>query len=276
VQSALIDLCYTDCQHQGLAALHTDRPALLDLMADSITEAPMDRFTNIYLNHADAYHEMVVYEDYEGNLLPALRSVCALDGADVVEFGAGTGRVTCLLAPHVKSIRAFDDSQAMLDIAAKNLTRLGLANWSAARGEHAHLPVEDASADITIEGWAFSMYFLREPDCWREAIGSAIDEMERITRPGGTMVLIETLGTNNEEPRYTHDKMEALFTLAEGERGFSRKWIRTDYRFESPAQAEQMMRFFFGDEMGDRVRDRGLNIVPECTGILWKQLSREG
>jgi len=33
---------------------------------------------------------------------------------DVVEFGAGTGRITRLLAPEVQSIRAFDASEHML------------------------------------------------------------------------------------------------------------------------------------------------------------------
>lgn len=231
----------------------------------------MDRYTHIYLNEAETYDRMVSYEDYQGNLLPALQAICPLDGLAVVEFGAGTGRLTRLLAPHVASIRAFDDSQAMLNVAEKRLSQLELSNWTLAHGEHRSLPVESGTADMTIQGWSFSGYFSREGDAWQAALHDAIDEMERITRPGGTLVMIETLGTGNSEPRYSSGRMEVLFRIAEDERGFIRHWIRTDYLYESPQQAEELTRFFFGDELGDLVRQKGEPIVPECTGILWKR-----
>ena len=50
---------------------------------------------------------------------------------------------------------------------------------------------------------------------------------------------------------------------------FSRVWIRTDYRFASLLEAVDMTRFFFGDELADRVASEGLVILPECTGIWW-------
>ena len=65
-------------------------------------------------------------EDYEGNILKTLNVyLCPMQGAEVVEFGAGTGRLTRLLAPQVKHIRAFDEAQAMLDVAAQTLDRDG-------------------------------------------------------------------------------------------------------------------------------------------------------
>ena len=234
----------------------------------------MDRFTNIYQNHAEQYDALVSFEDYEGNLLPAVQAICPLDGIDVVEFGAGTGRVTRLLAPHVKSIWAFDASQAMLDVAAERLAADGVTNWTVGTADNRTLPIPDNSADLTIEGWSFSMYFVTTPDSWQQSIRDAVLEMERITQPGGTAILIETLGTGNEQPRYTHDKMERLYYLAEHEWGFTRTWIRTDCRYESPQQAEELSRFFFGDEMGDKVRNHGWSIVPECTGILWKNIEK--
>jgi hypothetical protein len=50
---------------------------------------------------------------------------------------------------------------------------------------------------------------------------------------------------------------------------FPRVRIRTDYRFESLAEAEDLMRLFFGDTLADRVASEGLVILPECTGIWW-------
>jgi len=50
---------------------------------------------------------------------------------------------------------------------------------------------------------------------------------------------------------------------------FSRVRIRTDYRFASLPEAEDLTRFFFGDGLADRVADEALVVLPECTGIWW-------
>jgi len=50
---------------------------------------------------------------------------------------------------------------------------------------------------------------------------------------------------------------------------FSRVRIRTGYRFESLAEAEDLTRFFFGDALADRAASEGLVILPECTGMWW-------
>ena len=58
--------------------------------------------------------------------------ILPLDGIDVVELGAGTGRLTCLLAPLVQSIQAFDISPHMLEVASTKLEASGLHNWKTA------------------------------------------------------------------------------------------------------------------------------------------------
>lgn len=58
----------------------------------------------IYRSQAEQYDTLVSNEDYQNNLLPALQKLTSFNNKTVVEFGAGTGRVTCLLAPLVRSI----------------------------------------------------------------------------------------------------------------------------------------------------------------------------
>ena len=58
----------------------------------------------IYASRAQDYERLVAREDFAGNILKALQEIRALSGLDVVELGAGTGRLTCLLAPLVRSI----------------------------------------------------------------------------------------------------------------------------------------------------------------------------
>jgi hypothetical protein len=56
--------------------------------------------------------------------------------------------------------------------------------------------------------------------------------------------------------------------------GFQNKWIRTDYKFESIEEAEELSRFFFGDELGNKVRENNWVILPECTGVWWLKICR--
>ena len=61
----------------------------------------------------------------------------------------------------------------------------------------------------------------------------------------------------------------SAYYAALAEAGFSSTWIRTDYRFASPDEAEELTRFFFGAELAERVAAERLVVLPECTGIWW-------
>src|SRR5262245_50311327 len=71
-------------------------------------------FQDIYDHHAQWFDRLVSREDRSGALLPAVLAVCPLDGARVVEFGAGTGRVTRLVAERARRVHAFDGSLHMI------------------------------------------------------------------------------------------------------------------------------------------------------------------
>ncbi len=221
----------------------------------------------IYAHEAERYDRLVSREDYQGHILTALLGITPLEGKEVVESGAGTGRLTCLLAPGVKSIRAFDASPHMLALAAAKLRASGLQNWSAQVADHRRLPVADRSADIAISGW--SVCYLvdwHSPD-WRLAVSEALDELQRVLRPGGTLILLETQGTGFESP-HPPDFLAEYFHLLD-EKGFSSSWIRTDYRFETLAEAVDLARFFFGEALGEQVEQSASVILPECTGLWW-------
>ncbi len=68
----------------------------------------------IYQSEAERYQALVGREDYQRNLLPAILSADNLEGKDVIELGAGTGRVSCLILPHVKNLVISDISYHML------------------------------------------------------------------------------------------------------------------------------------------------------------------
>jgi ubiquinone/menaquinone biosynthesis C-methylase UbiE len=229
-----------------------------------------DHFQNIYANHADQYEALVAREDYRGQILKTLEGIRPLAGLDVVEFGAGTGRLTCMLAPIVQSIRAYDGSAHMLEVATAKLKAGGLTNWQTDVADNRALPAESQSADIAIEGWSFGHYCGWYPEYWREEIGKALAEMRRVLRPGGTAILLETMGTGRETPQPPSEGLAEFYAWLENQQGFHSATIRTDYQFESLQEAERLTRFFFGDAMADEVVRRKWVVLPECTGVWWK------
>jgi len=232
---------------------------------------PVTDYARIYDTQADAYDALVAREDHAGNLLAALREVLPLQGADVVETGAGTGRVTRMLAPLVRSVRAFERAEAMLNVARQRIADDGVHNVTLGLASHAKLPVEDATADIALEGWAFGHAVSWNPTGWRDEVAAHVAELARTLRPGGTVVLIETMGTGVETPFAGGHGLEPFHAFVLESLGFSHRVLRTDYRFESPEEAVRLLGGFFGEGMAGRVRAAGATVWPECTGLYWRR-----
>ncbi len=241
----------------------------------------MTDFKRIYATKAVEYEQMVAREDYEGHILPALERArpFTLETA-VIELGAGTGRLTRLLAPHVRRITALDISPHMLGVAREKLDLRGFratkgrqpqGSVSLAAADNRYLPIAAQTADLAIAGWSLG-HFVGWYTDWRDQIGQALVEMKRVLRPGGTIIILETLGTGRETPQPPHGGLAAYYDWLENEHGFAATWIRTDYRFASVDKADTLTRFFFGDELADRIRRNNLTILPECTGIWWRTI----
>jgi ubiquinone/menaquinone biosynthesis C-methylase UbiE len=229
-----------------------------------------DHFKDIYATKVDQYDAMVSREDYQGNILPALQNIHSLIGVEVVEFGAGTGRLTRLLSPIVGFIYAYDGSRQMLNHARERLLETGFNNWQLYPGDNRRLPQQDSIADIAIAGWSFAHLVGWYPDTWRNEVDKVLNEMNRVTKLNGVMIILETLGTGRESPEPPNEGLARYYNRLENEQGFSHSWIRTDYKFESVDEADKLTRFFFGDELADHILTEKITVLPECTGIWWK------
>jgi ubiquinone/menaquinone biosynthesis C-methylase UbiE len=225
---------------------------------------------DIYARHADRYHRLVMREDHEGRLLPALQAIRSLDGLEVVELGAGTGRLTSLLAPLARRVWALDASAHMLSRAALTLRERQIGNVHLVAADHRALPIAMSSSDLAIAGWSLCYLVVDHPFDWREQLGRGLSEMRRVLRPGGTIVLVETLGTDHEAPQ-REGLLSDYYAVLE-QAGFRSSWIRTDYCFGSLVEAEAQVRFFFGDDLADQVVEGGSVILPECTGLWWQSV----
>ena len=230
----------------------------------------MPTHSEIYASHAAEYEQLVSREDYQGNILRALQRLIALDGSDVVDVGSGTGRLACLLAPYVKSIVAIDASTHMLQLAAAKLSSFSRDRWLVAAGDHRRLPLRAESADLVVSGWSVSYVALWNAGAWREAAQQWFDEVRRVLRRSGCVVLFESLGTGNEVPvRLSH--LDNFYGWLD-EMGFANQVIRTDYRFESVEIADELTGFFFGEEVKRRIKRQQPITLPECTGVWWMRL----
>jgi ubiquinone/menaquinone biosynthesis C-methylase UbiE len=225
-------------------------------------------YQEIYAKHADAYDELVAAEDCDGNLLPALERLMPVAGRRVIEVGAGTGRVTRLLAHAGATVMATERSPAMLAVGERRLGAQPNVSWHLASAEA--LPVEAGWADAGVAGWVFGHFREWMPSGWEAELARALAELSRVVRRGGTLVIIETLGTGSSEPAPPTPGLAEYYGWLEA-RGFARSWVRTDYRFDSVDEAARVTGFFFGAGFAERVRQEGWSRVPECTG-LWSRI----
>ena len=224
----------------------------------------------IYQSEGDRYQALIAPEDYQGNIPGAIDEMITVDGLDILDLGAGTGRLSLLLAARVKSIHSFDLSAEMLRVCRQRLLASGLSNWQVDVADHRQLPVQDHSADLVVSGWSVAYLAVWNPETWRIELETWMNEMRRVLKLGGIIILFETLGTGNDTPIQLEHLKNYYAWLDEA--GFENKWIRTDYQFESVEDAAESLGFFFGEEMSNRIREKGSAIVPECTGVWWKTI----
>lgn len=218
----------------------------------------MTDYQRIYRERAEDYQRLIAAEDAGGALLPAIAEVAPrLDR--VLDVGAGTGRISRLVAQRGAEVVAIDRSRAMLEVARRLVpgARLAVADAGA-------LPVARGWASAAIAGWVFGHQRSWNPDGWQSSIARCLDEMERALAPGGVAIVIETLGTGVDTPRPSRELAEYHAWL-EQERGFARRELRTDYAFASADEARALCGFFFGDTVAVHGP-----AVPECTGLWWR------
>jgi SAM-dependent methyltransferase len=226
---------------------------------------PTPNHEQIYEIQADLYELLI---SKQPSLYDVIQDIVPTKGLDILDLGAGTGRLTSILAPEANSMTALDESEAMLGITVRKLRNADLHNWTVRVADHRALPVADHSADLVVSGWSLCYLCSSNIPNWYDNFRKIMTEIRRVLRHGGMVVIFETGGTGSETP-VPPDFLTGYFKLLESDYGFSHRWIRTDYTFEDPFEAERLTRFFFGDQLADHIADRRLTYVPECAGVWW-------
>lgn len=126
----------------------------------------------------------------------------------VLDVGAGTGRLTFVAAPSARVVYAVEPVGNLRRYLKEKSRQLGYGNVYPQEGLIADIPFPDGFADVVMAGHVFG-------DAPREEL----DELERVTRPGGVVILCPGTSDNAVE-EFPH---QALL-----ERGY--RWSR----FEEP------------------------------------------
>ncbi len=231
----------------------------------------MDHFQRIYSSQADAYHRMIAVEDLQNNLVKALQASLPIAGARLVDLGSGTGRIPLLFKDMARFIVAIDLYRDMLR--QNQLVRQESGGrWDLVQADMRQLPLQRGSADIVTAGWSIGHLRAWFSEDWQRQIGRILVEMHRLARPGGWLAVMETMTTGSLTPAPPTVELAEYYAWLEQEWGFTPQVIQTDYNFSSVEDAVQKTRFFFGDELAEKIRQNGWSRLPEWTGIWIKQV----
>lgn len=109
--------------------------------------------------------------------------IARVDGAVVLDAGAGAGRVTLPLARRARLVYAMDPTPPLLALLERKLAHAHLRNVELLRGLFSAVPLPDDSVDASVACSAFGTREARGGEC-------GLTELRRVTRPGGRIVIM--------------------------------------------------------------------------------------
>ena len=124
--------------------------------------------------------------------------VQALGGANLgalLDVGTGTGRIAELLAPRAAQVTGLDKSPEMLRLARARLQHLAADRLTLVQGDFTALPFAEAAFDTVL--FHQVLHYAQAPEL-------VLAEAARVTRPGGTIALVDFAAHDREELRSQH------------------------------------------------------------------------
>ena len=229
----------------------------------------MDHFKNIYSNMACEYHRMIEYEDVDGNLYDCIDKLLTSDVSRVLDIGSGTGRIPLLLSDPKFTVVGLDLYWEMLQENVRQRS-LSAGSWLLSQGRAGALPMSQDYFDVVTAGWVLGHTCSWHLD-WQTELDIVLNEMHRVVRNQGVIIIMETLTTGSVIPAPPTAELANYYDWLEKSWDFSRQEIRTDYRFPDVKEAINNTEFFFGEQLSSMIVDNNWSRVPECTGI-WSKI----
>lgn len=129
------------------------------------------------------------------------RLVPADTAARWLEVACGPGAISRALAPRLGSVQGVDMTPTMVEKATAEAARAGLGNLDFAVGDATALDFGDDSFDGAVT--RSSLHHIPAPQ-------RVVEEMARVVRPGGRVVIADHLSDDAHEPAAWHEQIERL------------------------------------------------------------------
>jgi ubiquinone/menaquinone biosynthesis C-methylase UbiE len=161
---------------------------------------------------------------YDERVIERMVAVSGLGkGMTVADVGTGTGFVAAGIAPRAGRVIAVDNSPAMLEVARKNLSDLGLENVELADGDVGALPIKSGSVDAVFANMV--LHHAEDPT-------AMLQEMTRIAKHGGVVAVVDEVEHPYSWMREEHADVWLGFRPEQVEEFFSEAGL-TDYGYDS-------------------------------------------
>jgi ubiquinone/menaquinone biosynthesis C-methylase UbiE len=143
----------------------------------------MPNHEEIYIHQAEMYESLI---SKQPNLSEIMNEIRPYHNLDVVDLGAGSGRLSKCIAPMANTLMSTDASSAMLDLLEKGMQNQNLNNWSTLVADHRNLPIETSSVDLVVSGWSICYLASSNHPDWKANLRTILSEINRILRNDGT------------------------------------------------------------------------------------------
>ena len=153
---------------------------------------------------------------------------CSQASGDVLEVAVGTGLNLDKYPTDVR-LTGIDLSEQMLAIARDRARELG-CTVELRQGDAHALPFDDASFDTVV--CTFGLCAI--PD-----IDAALDEMTRVVRPGGKLILVDHVASSSRMARGVQRALEVVTIPVGGEHFLRRPLVKVRERAYTVEQAER-------------------------------------
>ncbi len=118
-----------------------------------------------------------------------------------LDVACGPGTLVFAMAPHVHFARGIDLTHAMLRQALAFQAQLRITNACFDQGECERLPYPDAAFDLIM--CQFALHHMPRPE-------AAIEEMKRVSKAEGRLLIADTLGPESDEKWELHNRIEVM------------------------------------------------------------------
>jgi ubiquinone/menaquinone biosynthesis C-methylase UbiE len=163
----------------------------------------MDHYSRVqeeFKRQAPTLSAAPVFSD-AGVLEQIHRAVNPAPRMNLLDLGCGPGIVTAALAPDLKEVVAYDLTPEMLDQARQRCAKAALKNVRFEVGRAEQLPFEKESFDAVVT--RLTIHHFLDPQ-------RVLNEVVRVLRPKGKLVVADVVSSENEEEAALHNALEIL------------------------------------------------------------------